>query len=47
MLNSSAALVAIGKAENIKEGIEIAKKSIDSGAASAKLDKLIEFTNQN
>jgi len=47
LLNSSAALVAIGKAENIKEGIEIAKKSIDSGAASAKLDELVEFTQRN
>ncbi|MBT3311619.1 MAG: anthranilate phosphoribosyltransferase [Desulfobacterales bacterium] len=47
LLNASAALVAIGKAENIKEGIVIAKKSIDSGAASAKLDKLVEFTQGN
>ncbi|HDL89905.1 MAG TPA: anthranilate phosphoribosyltransferase [Thermodesulforhabdus norvegica] len=44
LINSAAALVAAGKVENIKEGIELARKSIDGGAALQKLEALIDFT---
>jgi len=45
LLNAAAALVAADKTESIKEGLEIAARSIDSGAAKNKLDALITFTN--
>jgi anthranilate phosphoribosyltransferase len=44
LLNSAAALVAAGRADHLAEAIPIATQSIDSGAASAKLDKLARFT---
>lgn len=47
LINSSAALVAAGKATNLREGIVLAEKSIDSGAAIAKLNSLIRFTQEN
>lgn len=45
LLNAGAALVIAGKAKDIKEGIALAAHSIDSGAAKAKLDKLIAVSN--
>ncbi len=45
LLNSSAALVCGLKARDIKEGIATAEKSIDSGMAIEKLNRLIEYTN--
>jgi anthranilate phosphoribosyltransferase len=44
LLNSAAALVAAGKADHIAEAIPLAAKSIDSGAAAAKLEALIRFS---
>jgi len=46
LLNSGAAIVAAGRAGDISEGISVAEKSIDSGKALAKLEKLIEFTGK-
>jgi anthranilate phosphoribosyltransferase len=46
LLNASAALVAGELAKDFKDGIEIARKSIESGKAKEKLEKLIEFTNK-
>ncbi|MBU2528455.1 MAG: anthranilate phosphoribosyltransferase [Candidatus Omnitrophota bacterium] len=40
LLNSALAIVCAGKAETIKEGITLAEKSIDSGAAMEKLNQL-------
>ena len=37
LLNAAAALVVAGKAGNLREGVDIAADSIDSGAASARL----------
>jgi anthranilate phosphoribosyltransferase len=45
LLNAAAALVAAGRAEHLGEGVPLAARSIDSGAASAKLEALIKFTN--
>jgi anthranilate phosphoribosyltransferase len=42
LLNAGAALVAGGKAQTIADGIKLAADVIDSGAALAKLDALIE-----
>src|SRR5215475_11740038 len=41
VLNSAAALVAAGKADHIAQAVPQAEKSIDSGAASGKLEALI------
>lgn len=43
LLNAGAALVAAGKADHIAAAVPLAVKSIDSGAASAKLHALIRF----
>jgi anthranilate phosphoribosyltransferase len=44
LLNAAAALVAAGRADSIMDGLPAAADSIDSGAAQAKLNRLIEFT---
>ncbi|MFH1666257.1 MAG: anthranilate phosphoribosyltransferase [Elusimicrobiota bacterium] len=46
ILNAGAALVAAGKAKDIKEGIKLAEKSIDSGKALKKVEELKQFTNK-
>ncbi len=46
LLNASAALVAAGRAETIGEAMPQAAASLDSGAARAKLEALVEFTNK-
>lgn len=43
LLNAAAALVAAGCADHIPQGIPIAAKSIDSGAAAGKLEALVRF----
>lgn len=45
ILNAALAIVAGGKAESIKEGIDIAADCIDSGSAMRKLQALIELSN--
>ncbi len=47
LLNSAAALVAAGRADHIADALPIAAQSLDSGAAMAKLEALIRFTNQH
>lgn len=46
VLNSAAAFYLVKKARNIAEGILLAEKSIDSGAALQVLQKLIKETNK-
>ena len=43
-LNAAAAFLVSGRARDWKEGLEIARDSIDSGQAKNKLDELISFT---
>ncbi|MFZ1990716.1 MAG: anthranilate phosphoribosyltransferase [Alphaproteobacteria bacterium] len=45
LLNAAACFMIAGKAENLKQGVELAAASIDSGKAGAALDKLIALTN--
>ncbi|MGZ4837786.1 MAG: anthranilate phosphoribosyltransferase [Terriglobales bacterium] len=45
LLNTAAALVAAGRADNISDGIPQAAASLDSGAARAKLEALVKFTS--
>jgi anthranilate phosphoribosyltransferase len=46
LLNASAALMAAGKAEDLKSGALLAAESIDSGKAEEALDRLIEVSNE-
>jgi anthranilate phosphoribosyltransferase len=45
LLNAAAALVAAGRADRLADALPLASKSIDSGAAAAKLAALVRFTN--
>jgi len=45
LLNSAAALIVAGKAENLADGAVMAAESIDSGKARKALEKLVEITN--
>lgn len=45
LLNAAAAIVVGEAAETMEEGVKLAKKSIDSGAAAAKLEQLIASSN--
>ncbi len=47
LLNAAAALVAAGRADHLRDGVPLAAKSIDSGAALEKLRKLIEFSTRS
>jgi len=44
LLNSSAALTIAGKAAELREGVEMARTSIDSGAAKDKLEAMAKIT---
>jgi len=44
LLNAAAGFVAAGKAANMRDGIEIARESIRSGNALARLQKLIDLS---
>ncbi|MCU1300350.1 MAG: anthranilate phosphoribosyltransferase [Candidatus Sulfotelmatobacter sp.] len=44
LLNAAAALVAAGCVDHLANGIPLAVRSIDSGAAAGKLEKLASFT---
>lgn len=45
VLNAGLAIVAVGKANTLEEGISIAEECIDSGSALRKLRELIEASN--
>lgn len=44
LLNAAAALIVAGRAADLKEGVALGTKSIDSGAAAARLKHLIAIT---
>jgi len=46
VLNAGAAIYANGKAKSIKEGIQMAEKSIDTGAALEKLEMLVKESSK-
>lgn len=46
VLNAAAALTVAGKAESIREGVQLAQNSIDSGAALNKLEQLRHRSQQ-
>jgi anthranilate phosphoribosyltransferase len=45
VLNAAAALVVAGKAKDLKQGAALATKSLDSGEAEGRLDRLIVVSN--
>jgi len=47
LINAAAALVAAEKAENMKDGIQLAEKAIDTGGAAEKMKALIDYTQEN
>jgi len=46
LLNAAAGLVVGGKASGLREGIDLARESIRSGSALARLDGLIKLTQK-
>jgi anthranilate phosphoribosyltransferase len=45
ILNAAAAIVVAGKAKDLKEGVAVATKSVDSAEAESRLDRLIAVSN--
>jgi anthranilate phosphoribosyltransferase len=45
LLNSAAALVIAGRAEDLTGGVKLATQAIDEGAARQTLEKLVAITN--
>ena len=43
LLNAAGAIAAAGHAEDLREGLELAREAIDSGAAAERLDRLAAF----
>ena len=44
LLNAAGAIAAGGHADDLLEGMELAREAIDSGAATTRLDELIAFS---
>ena len=44
LLNAAGAIAAGGHADDLREGLELAREAIDSGAATARLDELVAFS---
>jgi anthranilate phosphoribosyltransferase len=44
LLNAAGAIAASGHARNLGEGLDAARKAIDSGAAAARLEELVAFS---
>jgi len=44
LLNAAGAIAAGGHADDLREGLELARRAVDSGAAAARLDELVEFS---
>jgi anthranilate phosphoribosyltransferase len=44
LLNAAGAIAAAGHADDLREGLELARGALDSGAAAARLDALVAFS---
>ena len=44
LLNAAGAIAASGHAEDLRDGLELARAALDSGAAAERLDELAEFS---
>ena len=45
LLNAAGAIAASGHAEDLREGLELARLAVDSGDAAVRLDELARFTH--
>jgi anthranilate phosphoribosyltransferase len=45
LLNAAGAIAAAGHADDLREGLELAREAVDSGAATARLDELSRFSH--
>ena len=46
LLNAAGAIAAAGHAADLREGLELARDAIDSGAAADRLERLVTFSRQ-
>jgi anthranilate phosphoribosyltransferase len=46
LLNAAGGIAAAGHAEDLREGLEVARRTLDSGAATARLDELVAFSRE-
>jgi anthranilate phosphoribosyltransferase len=46
LLNAAGAIAAGGHAEDLREGLELARETVDSGAATARLEQLVSFSRE-
>jgi anthranilate phosphoribosyltransferase len=44
LLNAAGAVAASGHADDLREGLELARDAVDSGAAAERLDRLVAFS---
>ena len=44
LLNAAGAIAAAGHAKDLREGLELAREAVDSGAAAERLEQLVAFT---
>jgi anthranilate phosphoribosyltransferase len=47
LLNAAGAIAASGHAADLREGLEVARRAIDSGAAGERLEMLIAFSRES
>jgi anthranilate phosphoribosyltransferase len=45
LLNAAGAIAASGHAEDLREGLEVARRAVDSGSAAERLDALVAFSH--
>ena len=45
IFNAAASLIVAGRAKDLKEGAAIATKSLDSGEAEGRLERLVKVSN--
>ena len=45
VLNAAAALIVAGSAKDLKDGAALAAKSLDTGEAEGRLDRLVAVSN--
>ena len=46
LLNAAGAIAAAGHAGDLREGLELARETVDSGAAAARLEQLVAFSRE-
>jgi anthranilate phosphoribosyltransferase len=46
LLNAAGAIAAAGHAENLREGLALARETVDSGAAAERLERLVSFSRE-